>query len=382
MWIDRNYTKTIKNLLKQYPAVLITGARQIGKTSILKENFSNYSYISFDDPLLVEEAKNSPESFFDKYKTPIIIDEVQYAPELFRFLKTKIDANRKNGQYILTGSQSFELMQGVSESLAGRIGVVKFSGISLDELNNSKLKYKIEDYLLRGSFPELLTNKKISTQTWFSNYLTTYIERDVRNILNISKLRDFSLFIKSIAARSSQVLSYSELSRDIGVAVNTIKEWVSVLEASQLIYILKPYHRNLGKRLFKSPKIYLRDTGLMCYLNGIHSTEIMLQSPLTGAIWETHVLNQLLSSYYEQGFDADNLYFFRNQSGNEIDFIIDEGSILTAIEAKFSERPDLEKIKKNYQALKNFYGDDAIKKLIIKSRSKKSYKIDKDIFLE
>jgi uncharacterized protein len=381
MWIERNYTRTIQSLLKQYPVVLITGARQIGKTSILKQNFSNYSYVSFDDPLLVEEARNSPESFFDNYKSPIIIDEVQYVPELFRFLKSKVDSKRKNGMYLLTGSQSFELMQGVSESLAGRIGIIKLSGISLDEMKKSRLKYTIEEYLLRGTFPELLVNKKLSAQIWFSNYLSTYIERDVRNILNISKLRDFSVFIKSVASRSAQTLSYSELSRDIGVAVNTIKEWISVLEASQLIYILKPYHRNFGKRLFKSPKIYLRDTGLMCYLNGIHSTEVMLQSPLIGAIWETHVLNQILSSYYEKGFDADNLYYFRNQSGQELDFIIEEGGVLTAIEAKFSERPDLDKIKKNYQALKNFYGDKAIKKLIIQSRSKQSYKIDKDIFV-
>lgn len=381
MWINRNYINLIASYLKQFPAVVITGARQVGKTSLLQHNFPNYSYVSFDDPLVAEEAKTSPDSFFGKYQEPLIIDEVQYVPEIFRYLKTLIDKSKKKGRFILTGSQSFQLMSGISESLSGRIGLIHLPGLSGRELEtNSKIKYDALKLLLRGSYPEPLTKSKIDTQAWYSSYIATYLERDVRNIMNISKLRDFSIFLKSVAIRSGQILSYSELSRDIGVAVNTVKEWVSVLETSQIIYLLKPYFRNQGKRLIKSPKLYMKDTGLICYLAGIYDLKSLENSILKGAIWETYVLNQILASYYEKGLEP-NIWFYRDQVGTEIDFLIDEGLNLTALEVKFSENPDISKIKKNYEVLKRHYGEDQVKKLIIKANVKQEFKLAKDIYL-
>jgi len=381
MWIARKYSDLINRNLSQFPVILLTGARQIGKTSLLKKELSNFNFCSLEEPILAKEAEEAPDIFFSKYTPPIIIDEVQYAPKLFRYIKIFVDKHKKKGQFALTGSQSFQLMQNVSESLAGRCGIITMAGISGLERKNSDLAISGTEILLRGSYPELVANKNFNKSDWYRSYIASYLERDVRNILKVGDIRDFSTFLTAVALRSGQILSYSDLARDVGIAVNTAKNWLSVLEASQIIYLLKPYHKNLGKRLFKSPKLYVRDTGLFCHLANIHDLKTLNSSPYIGAIWETYVLNQIVSSYQENGLDS-SIWFWRTQSGEEVDFLIDAGGKLTAIEAKYSEQPDIEKIRKGYNSLKQFYGDKTIENLIIATTRKGNHKVGKDVYIK
>ncbi len=381
MWIARKYSDLINRNLSQFPVILLTGARQIGKTSLLKKELSNFNFCSLEEPILAKEAEEAPDIFFSKYTPPIIIDEVQYAPKLFRYIKIFVDKHKKKGQFALTGSQSFQLMQNVSESLAGRCGIITMAGISGLERKNSDLAISGTEILLRGSYPELVANKNFNKSDWYRSYIASYLERDVRNILKVGDIRDFSTFLTAVALRSGQILSYSDLARDVGIAVNTAKNWLSVLEASQIIYLLKPYHKNLGKRLFKSPKLYVRDTGLFCHLANIHDLKTLNSSPYIGAIWETYVLNQIVSSYQENGLDS-SIWFWRTQSGEEVDFLIDAGGKLTAIEAKYSEQPDIEKIRKGYNSLKQSYGDKTIENLIIATTRKGNHKVGKDVYIK
>ncbi|MBI3591690.1 MAG: ATP-binding protein [Candidatus Melainabacteria bacterium] len=381
MWIERNYSKLLRRNLAQFPVILLTGARQVGKTSLLEKDLSGFNFCSLEDPILAREAEEAPDVFFTKYRLPVIIDEVQYAPKLFKYIKLLVDKHKKKGQFALTGSQSFQLMQNVSESLAGRCGIITMSGISGVERRNNNLPFANTEILLRGSYPELIANKSFNKTDWYRSYIASYLERDVRNILKVGDIRDFSTFLTAVVLRSGQILSYSDLARDVGIAVNTAKSWLSVLEASQVIYLLKPYHKNLGKRLFKSPKLYIRDTGLFCHLANIQDSTTLNSSPYIGAVWETYVLNQVISSYQENGLNT-NVWFWRTQSGQEVDFLIDTGGKLTAIEVKYSEKPDIEKIKKGYNSLKQFYGDNIVEKLIIATTGKESHKVGKDIYIK
>lgn len=382
MWIERKYSKVIHRNLKQFPVILLTGARQVGKTTLLQKELSDFNFCALEDTALASEAEEAPESFLSKYPPPVIIDEVQYAPKLFRHIKLIVDKNKTKGQFALTGSQSFQLMKNISESLAGRCGILVMSGISGRERKASKnLGFTGEEILLRGSYPELIANKDFNKADWYRSYIATYLERDVRNILDVGSLRDFSTFLSAVVLRSAQVLSYSDIARSVGIAVNTAKAWLSVLEASQIIYLLKPYYRNLGKRLFKSPKIYVRDTGLFCHLAGIQDIKSLKTSPYIGAIWETNVLNQILSFYQEEGLEP-NIWFWRTQSGQEVDFLIDSSGKLTAIESKYSERPDIKKSTKGYNALRHFYSEKNVDKLILATPNKENYKVGKDIYLK
>jgi len=383
MWIERNYSKLLRRNLAQFPVILLTGARQVGKTSLLEKDLSSFNFCSLEDPILAREAEEAPDVFFAKYKLPVVIDEVQYAPKLFRYIKLLVDKHKKKGQIALTGSQSFQLMQNVSESLAGRCGIITMSGISGMERRrrNNNLPFANTEILLRGSYPELIANKNFDKTDWYRSYITSYLERDVRNLLKVGDIRDFSTFLTAVVLRSGQILSYSDLARDVGIAVNTAKSWLSVLEASQIIYLLKPYHKNLGKRLFKSPKLYIRDTGLFCHVANIQDSKALNSSPYIGAVWETYVLNQIISSYQENGSNI-NVWFWRTQSGQEVDFLIDTGGKLTAIEVKYSENPDIEKTKKGYNSLKQFYGNNIVDKLIIATTGKEGHKIGKDIYIK
>ena len=381
MWIERNYSKLLRRNLAQFPIVLLTGARQVGKTSLLEKEFPSFSFCSLEDPILAREAEEAPDVFFAKHQLPVVIDEVQYAPKLFRYIKLFVDKHKKKGQLALTGSQNFQLMHNVSESLAGRCGIITMSGISGAERKNNDLPFTNTEVLLKGSYPELIANKDFNKTDWYRSYIASYLERDVRNILKVGDIRDFSTFLTAVVLRSGQILSYSDLARDVGIAVNTAKSWLSVLEASQVIYLLKPYYKNLGKRLFKSPKLYIRDTGLFCHLANIQDSTALNASPYIGAVWETYVLNQIVSSYQENGLNS-NIWFWRTQSGQEVDFLIDIGGKLTAIEVKYSERPDIEKMKKGYNSLKQFYGDNVVDKLIVATTAKESHKVGKDIYIK
>ena len=377
MWIARNIDRLIRTFHREFSALIITGARQTGKTSILRHIFPEASYVSLDDPDQAANAENSPKEFLENLKTPAIIDEAQYAPSLFRFLKIHIDRSKKKGLYLLTGSQQFSLMKNVSESLAGRCGVIHLYTLAAGELQAAIPSIKIEEIILKGGYPELYSGKHGDGKHWFPSYLSTYLERDVRNTINIAHLRDFNLFMRALALRTGQVLSLSGLARDVGVAPNTIKSWLSVLEASQHIYLLSPYHRNIGKRLVKSPKIYFCDTGLAVYLMGLKSWNDVRDSLYAGSIWETFVFNQILKHLVNKGEASPNIWFWRTNIGEEVDFLIEKGGRFIAVESKLTENPSVNDIK-GFKALQNYYGENCIIKSILACKVGTSFKLDKE----
>lgn len=371
MWIDRIYEDTLKKLTQQFPAVVLTGARQVGKTALVRKLFPDHAYVSLDLPAMAEQAEKNPEAFLETHKTPLIIDEVQYAPSIFRHIKRRVDADKSPDRFILTGSQNFLLMQGVSESLAGRSGVLNMLNLSFREALGADAQISGESYLFRGGFPELYARTDLDHHFWYAAYLATYLERDVRNILNVGNLRDFDRFLRAAALRTGQLLSYSELARDVGVAPNTAKSWISVLQASGQIYLLEPYHRNLNKRLVKSPKLYFCDTGLAAFLMGFEKLEEIRRHPVMGALWETHVVMQVVRHYVGRGRRVP-IWFWRTAQGAEVDLLIEKGGRFVAIEAKFSENPGKSALK-GFDALKRYYGDDCLMAGYVASRTPHPY---------
>ena len=340
MWIDRKYEPTLQTLFDQFPVVVLTGARQVGKTALVQRVFPGFSYVTLDVPALAAEAEESPDTFLKRYPEPLIIDEIQYAPSLLRYLKIFIDRDKKPGRFILTGSQNFPLMQGISESLAGRCGVLNMFNLSLRELRDSSPHVHEEDYIVRGGYPELYSRPEIEPHFWYAAYLSTYLERDVRNILNVGSLRDFDRFLRAVAIRTGQILSYSELARDVGITPNTAKKWISVLQASGQVLLLEPYYRSLGKRLVKSPKLYMCDTGLAAFLMGFESWGALSQHPVVGALWETHIIIQAAKHFLAQGKRLP-LWYWRIPQGAKVDLVIERGGQFIAVESKLSEHPDL-----------------------------------------
>ena len=377
MWIRRKYEKTLKALSEQFPSVVVTGSRQVGKTALVQKVFPDYTYVSLDIPAIAAQAENHPEAFIKNHPEPVIIDEVQYAPSIFRYLKVAIDRNKKPGRFILTGSQHFLLMQGVSESMAGRCGIINMLNLSSSEIREGLGAYSENAYLITGGYPELYAKPEIDFHFWWPSYLATYLERDVRNILNVGSLRDFDRFLRAVAIRTSQILSYSDLARDVGISPNTAKKWISVLQASGQIVLLEPYYRNLGKRLAKSPKLYMCDTGLALFLMGFENFEAVLNHPVIGAIWETHVVMQVIKNFQALGKNRP-LWFWRTIHGAEVDLLIEQGGRFIAVEAKFSENPDVKALK-GINALKKFYGEDSIIAGFIASRTENSYPLSEKV---
>lgn len=377
MWIKRKYEKTIKDLFNQFPVVVLTGARQVGKTALVQRVFPEFSYVSLDVPALSEQAEHSPHDFLENHKEPLIIDEVQYAPSLFRHLKSLVDQRKTAGRFVLTGSQNFSLMHGVSESLAGRCGILNMMNLSFRELKETVKTADSDSYFFKGGFPELYDKPEIEPRFWFAAYLGAYLERDVRNIANVGNLRDFDRFLRATAIRTGQVLSYSELARDVGVAPNTAKKWISVLQASGQIVLIEPYHRNLGKRLIKSPKLYMCDTGLAAFLMGFERLEEVLRHPAAGALWETHVVMQAVRHYVSQGRRLP-LWYWRTVHGAEVDLLIEKGGQFVAVEVKSAENPD-KKALKGIEALRRFYGDQALISAYIASRTPHPYPLSNKV---
>jgi len=369
MWIKREIEQTIADLAAQRPALILSGCRQVGKTALFQTIFSHYNYVSLDVPLVAELADQSAAQFLTQYHTPLIIDEVQYAPGLFRYLKQAIDQNRdKNGQYLLTGSQQFPLMQHASESLAGRVAVMNCYSLSTFELERWSNKIaqgqQLLEWIFTGGYPELHA-KNLAPQRFYSDYLATYLERDVRQLIQVKNLRDFNRCLRLAALRSGQLLSYSSLASDVGVSPNTIKSWIAVLEASGIIYLLEPFYRNLGKRVVKAPKIYFMDTGLLCYLAGFRAVEELRDSSLLGSIFETHALGQLVRGYANKA-QSPNIYFYRDHYGHEVDFVIPTGEKLRLIECKWSENPS--RNVKGFTEIEKLIGrDNVLSKSIVTS---------------
>ena len=344
MWIERRNTKKIEEAVKTRPVVLLTGARQVGKSSLLKKLFADAQYITLDKVIFAEEAEQNPMQFLTRFENQAIIDEIQYAPTLFRDLKIKVDEERDlKGKWILTGSQQFILMQQVSESLAGRVRILNLGSLSATELIQANLLVNKRDFLWKGGFPEIWA-ENLDAGDFFNDYIQTYLERDLKQILNVTNLRDFRRFLSLLAIRVGQLVNFSEISKDIGIAVNTVKAWVNALEISGLIILLPPYYNNLGKRLIKTPKLYFCDNGLVASLLNINSAEALNNSPHFGNIWENLVFTEFIKEGYIAG---RNIFFLRDQNGVEIDFIIEKDGKIYLIEAKASERPDPRKLNFN-----------------------------------
>jgi len=338
MWIPRDIEAALQRSVRTRPVVVLTGARQTGKTSTLLRLYPSYEFVSLDLPSEAEQAEKDPQNFLNRHRPPVILDEVQYAPTLFRHLKVAIDADRaRNGQFLLTGSQKFVLMKSVSESLAGRAQILELETLSWAEIHAALPAITIENAVSRGGFPELYANPDIDPVAFYNSYLAAYLERDVRSLANVTSLRDFERFLRACALRSANLLNKADLARDIGIAPSTANLWLSALEASGQIVLLEPWFSSRTKSIVKSPKLYMADTGVLCALLNIRSEDALRESPAAGAIWETFVFSQLRSRERRAG-RVGSLFFWRDRT-REVDFVVDIGGRLELFEAKWTELP-------------------------------------------
>jgi len=354
MFKRRVINKALFRAVRTFPAVVVTGPRQSGKTTLFKTLFSKtHAFISLEDPDVRIRAKDDPIGFLNQHKPPLIIDEIQYVPELLSYVKTRIDNRRKSGQWLFTGSQNFALMHNVTQSLAGRAAVLFLLPFSLSErMDNadrsrdvsewlrgldinckSTKRVSLSEVIMRGFFPEIAVKKKVDKRLWCGSYITTYLERDIRNMANIGDLGQFERFLISCASRSGGILNISDMARDIGISVPTAKRWISLLEAGHQIYLLYPYYRNIGKRIVKSPKIYFTDPALCSYLLGFQQGEVLLRSSSFGNIFETMVVCDFLKRFLHYG-EKPSMYYLRSRDGLEVDLVIERGGKLHLFEIK------------------------------------------------
>jgi len=349
--LKRNLEHAIKRAMDTFPAVLVSGPRQSGKTTLLKTRWSNtHRYVSLENPDIRDRVLKDPKGFLKQFSPPLILDEIQYAPELLSYIKTSIDENRKPGQWLLSGSQQFPLMQGISQSLAGRVAILNLLPFSLDEASEStkadltindlldsppeiNTSILLSDWILRGAYPEPRANPDVDRQLWCGSYIQSYLERDVRQILNVGDLNAFERFLRLCAARTAQILNLSNLADDTGISVPTAKRWLSVLEASWQVYLLPPYFANFRKRIIKSPKMYFIDTGLASFLTGFHQEEPLRNGPLWGALFETAIIASWLKIYLHRG-EMPALYYWRSRGGPEVDLIVERNGKIYPFEVK------------------------------------------------
>lgn len=361
MWIPRKIESLLIRMAHQFPAVLITGARQTGKTSLLRHLFPDASYLTMDLPANVETARASPETLLDRLREPIIIDEIQYAPTLLKHIKVRIDSDRRPGRFYLAGSQVFGLMEGVSESLAGRCGILDLHTLSYDELSAAGRSLDTASYIFLGGYPEIHAGADI--ELWFPSYVATYLERDVRNILPVIDLQDFNRFLRVCALRNAHVVNYTDMARDADIAPNTARKWLGLLVASGIIYLLEPFFGNRTKRLIKAPKMFFMDTGLASFLAGFRSKEELFASSHAGAFWEAHAFSEIRKLFSNQGKRIP-LYYWRTVNGHEVDLIVEQSPMsMYAIEAKWKEQPDTSDAI-GLRALESSSGANNVKKII------------------
>ena len=363
MYYRRHIEPVVARIAKRKPVIVLTGARQVGKSTMLKEVYNNINYVSLDHPLVRESAKETPSLFFEINKPPVVLDEIQKAAELLDYIKDIVDASKAKGQFYLTGSQSIKLMNNVGDSLAGRAGVIKLLGISMRELAGNPYRkpflpvpeYMVEsemtqsrfDYaelvscIHKGFFPELYETES-DLHDWsdyYSSYFQTYIEKDIRDILNIQNESAFIKFVKAVASHTGEMLNLATIAEICGKDVKTVKSWLSALESSGLVYLLEPYYNNFNKRMIKTPKMYFLDTGLACWLLGWNTPEQLTNGAMWGHIFESFVFAEILKSYYNDGIVMPPLYYYRDKDKNEIDLVIESGDTLHPVEIKTTSDP-------------------------------------------
>ncbi|MBA1335463.1 MAG: ATPase [Firmicutes bacterium] len=365
-YIKRNIETTLQKIAKMFSAVLITGARQVGKTTLLKHITTGVQYITLDDPILLQSAIEEAGSFFKTTPPPVIVDEIQYAPNLFPYIKIIADETGKKGQFYLTGSQQFKMMKNVSESLAGRIGILNLLGLSLreikgDNFNNSfvpteeyfdkrKAAVKSADYkeiweiIHKGSMPAMYADD-LDWQMFYAAYTKTYIERDVRELTQVGDEIKFLKFMTAVASRTSQMLNLTSVANEVGISVPTADRWLSILISSNIVYLLQPFYNNITKRAIKTPKLYFLDTGLAAYLTKWNTPDVLEAGAMAGAFFETFVVAEVLKSYYNAGVLDPALYYYRDKDQKEIDIIIEQNGVLYPVKIKKTANPGKEHIE-------------------------------------
>lgn len=359
MFIKRALESVIREVSNTYPVLLVTGPRQIGKTTLLEHVADDdRKYVSLDDPIVRRLAKEEPMLFLQRYDPPVIIDEIQYAPELLPYIKIHVDKNKNMGEFWLTGSQMFQMMKGVSESLAGRIGIIPMQGLSLSEVNdlanesyttdskrlfnrlNIAKKMSLKDIyslIYKGAMPAIHTREQ-SIERFYASYIDTYIHRDIRDLIQVADEMQFQRFLTACAARTSQMVNYSELAKDVGISSPTAKSWLSLLVTSGIVVLIEPYFNNALKRIVKAPNMYFMDTGLCAYLTRWTSSESLEVSAMSGAFFETFVVSEVIKSYLNAG-KRPPVFYYRDSDQKEIDLIIEENGMLQPIEIKKTGNP-------------------------------------------
>jgi predicted AAA+ superfamily ATPase len=331
--IPRQAAAVLLQLAMGYPILAITGPRQAGKTTLARATFPDKRYVSLEDPDERAFADEDPRGFLARFPDGAILDEAQRCPALFSYLQTRVDAERRMGQFVLTGSQQFGLLSNITQTLAGRVGMVQLLPFSLEELQSAQVPVAgLNDLMWRGMYPPI-HDRALAPAHWFANYVMTYLERDVRQLIEVQNLSLFQRFIKLCAARCGQLLNMASLASDCGVSHSTVRAWLSVLEAGYVLFLLQPHHQNFGKRLVKTPKLYFVDTGLAAFLLGIRDPEHLSIHAARGALFENFVISELLKRRYHQGLPS-NLYFWRNNTGEEVDVVIELGEQLLPVEIK------------------------------------------------
>lgn len=356
MYVMRHAEKAVQKLSQMFGAVLVSGPRQVGKTTMLEKLTNNMGYVTLDDPIIRTGAEEESGTFFKDNPPPVFIDEIQKAPVLFEQIKLHLDRDRKKGQFFLCGSQQFKMMKGVSESLAGRIGLVTLLGFSLRETYGiecdtpfipteeyfSERREQLENItyddvwsrIHRGSMPELHENPNFDWQMFYGAYVRTYIDRDVRELSEIGDVVKFTKFMMAVAASTGQLLNFTSLARDVGISQPTAERWLSILVASNIVYLLQPYSNNITQRAIKTPKLYFLDTGLAAYLTKWNTPDVLKNGAMAGAFFESFVVSEIIKSYYNRGILEPPIYFYRDKDMNEIDLLIEENGMLYPIEIK------------------------------------------------
>ncbi len=333
-----------------YPVVTLTGPRQSGKTTLARACFPDYEYVSLEETEVRHFAREDPRGFLNRYGENVILDEVQRVPDLLSYIQTQVDRDARPGRFILTGSQNFLLMEQISQSLAGRCSVLhllpfsraELEGRSRSELDtplalftNRKTELSRLNSIRTGFYPRI-HDRKIPPEIWIADYVRTYVERDVRRLVNVGDLETFERFMRLCAGRAGQLLNFSALASDSGIAVDTARRWISILKTSFIVFLLAPYHRNFNKRLIKSPKLYFNDTGVVCHLLGIRNNEQLFAHPARGAVFENYILAEVVKAYTHNRREPP-LYFWRDQTGHEVDLLIEDSGMLSPIEIKSGE---------------------------------------------